>query len=113
VWGVGVRLFTAGIKQASDPKFTAKILNLKSKDALVVIRELGFANIAIGAVALCAVLKTEWLLPAALAGVIFYGAAGLLHMVKKPETTDETVALVSDLWMFVVSLVTFILVAVS
>ena len=108
VWGVGVRLFTAGIKQVADPSFTAEILGIKNKDALLVVRELGFANIAIGAVGLCAAFKQDWLLPAALAGAIFYGAAGLGHIRQKRATTAETVALVSDLWIFVIILATVV-----
>jgi hypothetical protein len=101
-WGVGVRLFTAGLKQVSQPSFTASIMKIKSKDSYMVIRELGFANLAIGAVALITVFNTQWLVPAALAGAIFYGAAGFQHVLKKPATTLETVALVSDLGMFAI-----------
>lgn len=110
VWGVGVRLFTAGIKQVTDPSFTAGILGIKSKDALVVIRELGFANVALGAAALCAAVRVEWLLPAALAGAIFYGAAGLGHVSRRPGGTAEAVALVSDLYMAVVCVAAVVLV---
>lgn len=46
-WAVGGRLLTAGIKQIVDPRFTAKeILGLKSDESLVLVRELGFANVA-------------------------------------------------------------------
>jgi hypothetical protein len=98
-WGVGVRLFTAGIKQALQPDFTAKILDIKSNDALVVVRELGFANMAIGAVGLGAALNNNWIVPGAIAGAIFYGAAGIQHLFKHRDTVAESVALVSDLLM--------------
>lgn len=104
-WGVGVRLFTAGLKQISDPGFTASIMKIKSKDSYTVIRELGFANMAIGAVAMSVIFNSEWLVPAAIAGAIFYGAAGLQHITKKPATTFETVALASDLFMSAVCIV--------
>jgi hypothetical protein len=102
-WGVGVRLLSAGIKQVTDPAFTAGILGIKSKDARIVIRELGFANAAIGTVALVSVFNPAWLVPAAIAGAIFYGAAGFQHLFKARESAAENVALVSDLFMFVVS----------
>jgi hypothetical protein len=101
-WGVGVRLFTAGLKQVSQPSFTASIMKIKSKDSYIVIRELGFANLAIGTVALSIAFNTEWIVPAAIAGAIFYGAAGLQHVTKKPATTMEAVALASDLFMALV-----------
>ncbi len=103
-WGVGVRLFTAGIKQILQPEFTAKILGLKSKEATVVIRELGFANVVIGIIGLSVVFNDNWLVPAAIAGAIFYGAAGIQHVFKHRETMAENVALVSDLFIAIVSL---------
>src|ERR1700712_4786474 len=40
-WSVGIRLLTAGIKQALDPQFTAyRIFNLQSAESFIVIREL-------------------------------------------------------------------------
>jgi len=44
-WAIGVRLFLAGLRQASKPSFTAKeIFHIQS---FAVIRELGFGNLAI------------------------------------------------------------------
>jgi hypothetical protein len=46
---VGLRLLTAGIKQTSDPAFTAKeIFHINNTEALPIVRELGFANICFG-----------------------------------------------------------------
>jgi hypothetical protein len=50
-WAVGMRLSTAGLRQILQPRFTAKtILGIDGSDALVLVRELGFANTAIGIV---------------------------------------------------------------
>jgi hypothetical protein len=98
-WGVGVRLFTAGIKQILQPEFTAKILGIKSKEATIVVRELGFANLAIGAAGLSAIFNKNWIVPAAIAGAVFYGAAGVQHLFKQRENTAENVALVSDIFI--------------
>ena len=48
---VGLRLFIAGIKQTTDPAFTAKqIFHLEGTEAYPVLRELGFANLCFGLV---------------------------------------------------------------
>ena len=65
---VGMRLFTAGVSQASNPGFTAGILGLKNEEGLVVIRELGFANIALGAMGILSVINSEWRLLVSIAG---------------------------------------------
>jgi len=68
-WGVGVRLATAGARQAINPRYTAEtILGLKTPEPQVVIRELGFANLALGIVALCWIRAVAWLQPCAAAG---------------------------------------------
>src|SRR5271154_3802349 len=52
-WAVGVRLFIAGIKQIFNPGFTARqLFHLRYKEGFILIRELGFANISLGAVGL-------------------------------------------------------------
>jgi hypothetical protein len=71
-WAVGVRLFTAGLRQAIDPGFTAKkIFDFKNSEPLFIIRELGFANIALGTTALLSILNPAWLIPPAIAGCLF------------------------------------------
>jgi hypothetical protein len=48
-WAVSVRLSLAGIPQIVQPRYTAQvILGIKGEDALVLVRELGFANGALG-----------------------------------------------------------------
>ena len=50
-WAVGWRLLLAGCKQVAQPRYTAReILGLKSDESLILVRELGFANVAIGLV---------------------------------------------------------------
>jgi hypothetical protein len=52
-WGVGVRLFLAGVRQIFQPAFTAtKIFELVEPGALPIVRELGFANVTMGALGL-------------------------------------------------------------
>jgi len=98
-WGVGIRLVSAGVRQALNPRYTAEtILGLKTPEPWLVVRELGFANVAIGMVALGSILAPHWLTPAAVAGAVFYGLAGANHLVTKNRTRLQNVAMLSDLF---------------
>jgi hypothetical protein len=98
-WAVGVRLGLAGLRQIFQPRYTAEtILGIKSEDSLLLVRELGFANTAIGSVGLATLLAPSWVLPTALVGAIFYGLAGLNHLLHRPRNKMQNVAMVSDLF---------------
>src|SRR5450432_1616743 len=102
-WSIGIRLFTAGVRQASNPEFTAThIFHFRSKESLVVIRELGFANISIGVMGILSVINPNWRPIAAIAGGFFFGMAGIQHLFKKPDSRNEIVALIYDLFVFAV-----------
>jgi len=97
-WAVGARLMLAGIRQVSQPNYTAeKILGIKAPEATFVVRELGFANVAIGTVAVLSFFWNEFCLPLALIGTIFYGLAGCNHLLHKNRNRLQNVAMVSDL----------------
>lgn len=99
-WGVGLRLFTAGIKQLIDPSFTAqRIFKLTDPAANRIVVELGHGNIAIGAIAILSLLFPGWVMAAAVAGGLFYFMAGIQHVFNKDRTGLENTALVSDLSM--------------
>jgi len=98
-WGVGVRLFSAGISQTANPRFTAvTILGLKTSESWMVVRELGFGNLAIGAVALGSIAARTWITPSALAGAVFYGLAAINHIAKKNRNRLENFTLLSDVF---------------
>lgn len=101
-WAVGVRLFTAGLKQAFQPQFTAQnIFHITDEKSYPVIRELGYANICFGTVGILSLFFPEWRIVSAFASGIFYGIAGANHIVKKPASANEAIALVTDLFLFV------------
>jgi hypothetical protein len=107
-WGVGVRLLLAGVRQAVQPSFTAReIFHLSSPDAEVIVRELGFANICIGLTAVISGFMPEWRMGAAFAGGLYFGIAGAMHVVKRPATPNEWVALLSDVFIFAVVAICF------
>lgn len=102
-WAAGVRLFTAGIRQQIQPQFTAReIFHFDSDDVLPVVRELGVANFATGAVAIASLFRPDFVLPLALIAGLFYGIAGIRHVGEKSRTANENIALVSDLFAFIV-----------
>lgn len=100
-WGAGMRLFTAGIKQAATPEFTAiNIFKIKGKESYVIIRELGFANISLGIMGILSALNDSWRMLAAIATGIFFGFAATQHCAKKPCSANEKVALCYDMFIF-------------
>lgn len=97
-WASGVRLLIAGIRQQLRPRLTSEgIFGIASDDPLPFVRELGVANLANGVVALISLWRPDFLLPAAVAGAVFYLLAGLWHMLHGHLTFNRWVALVSDL----------------
>jgi hypothetical protein len=100
-WGVGVRLFLAGVRQIFQPEFTArKIFELAEPGALAVVRELGFANVTMGTLGLASLANGAWLTPAAIVGALYYGLAGAGHLVRPERNKIEEIALVTDLLFF-------------
>ncbi len=104
-WGVGVRLSLAGLRQYTRPAFTSRdILGIESPDVFVLVRELGAANIASGVVGLASLAMPTFILPSALAAGIFYAFAGIEHGKSKHRGVNETIAMVSDIFIAVVLL---------
>ncbi len=102
-WSVGVRLILAGLRQIANPSFTAEsIFEVRDKGALSIVRELGFANLSIGLLGASALFNPRWITPAAVAGGHFYGLTSAQHLMKGNRNTKETIAMVSDLFIFLV-----------
>jgi hypothetical protein len=101
-WGVGVRLFIAGLRQVAQPQFTAEsIFQIKDRGAFAIVRELGFANLSMGALGLLTLAKPNFLVAGAIVGGLYYGFAGAGHIFSRDKNALEWTALVSDLFMFV------------
>jgi hypothetical protein len=102
-WSVGVRLLTAGLRQFLQPAFTAEqIFHTKSPDVLPLVRELGVANFATGVVGVASIVAPSFVLPVAISAAIFYGVAGVRHVAERGKSANESIAMISDLFMFVV-----------
>lgn len=101
-WGVGMRLGLAGLRQAFNPAFTAQdIFEIEDERVHPIIRELGFANLALALLGLLALLP-GWTMPAALAGGLFFALAGWKHVVASERNSTRTVAMVSDIFIALV-----------
>ena len=97
-WAVGVRLFLAGLRQATNPRFTAeKILGIKDSRQFIIVQELGFANLCIGALGISTIFNSDWIVPAAMVGCLFIGLAGIRHIFSKERNLLENSAMVSNL----------------
>jgi hypothetical protein len=98
-WMVGARLFAAGLRQILQPRYTAEtILGIKGDANLVVVRELGFANLALGIGGLTTLAAPSWTPPMALVGGTFYAAAGLQHTLQSGRNKAQSFAMITDLF---------------
>lgn len=108
-WSVGVRLVLAGLRQIIQPRYTAeKILSLKSEESFILVRELGFANLAAGLLGVGSLFFAPWRSAAVLVGGVFYGLAGFNHLLQPHRGKLENIAMISDLWVALVLLAAFI-----
>jgi hypothetical protein len=108
-WAVGVRLFIAGVRQVLQPSFTAvEIFGIHEPKTLVIVRELGFANLSMGFLGLGSLWHQAWLVPAAIVGGLYYGFAGLGHVTQGRKNAKQYTAMITDLLAFAV-LLTFVL----
>ena len=106
---VGLRLFIAGIKQTTDPAFTAKhIFHLDNPESFPIVRELGFANLCFGIVGIISLFLPQWKVVSAFGSGLYYGIAGLQHFLKTPVGANEKFALVTDVIIFILLLVYFV-----
>ena len=104
-WAIGVRLLLAGIRQVSGPRFTAaEIFHLDNVRAFPIVREIGFANLAMGTLGICTIFRPMWLIPAALVGGLYYGLAGAGHLLREERNVKEYIAMFSDGFAFLVLL---------
>ena len=100
---VGLRLFVAGIRQIMKPAFTAKeIFHVDNPGSFPIVQELGFDNLCFGFVGIISLFKPDWRTVSAFASGLYYGLAGLLHIIKKPASANENLALWSDFVIFIV-----------
>jgi hypothetical protein len=97
-WGVGTRLLLAGAVQVLRPAFTTRnVLGGTDAGSLLIVQELGAANLAMGVVAVIGAFVPGWAAAAAIPGGLFLGQAGLRHIAKPDKGQEERVATWTDL----------------
>jgi hypothetical protein len=100
-WAVGVRLVMAGFRQIFRPAFTAKdIFRIEHEPSHAIVRELGFANLCFGLIGVVSLFVPSWRVVSAFGSGLYYGLAGVSHFIKKSASANETVAMVSDIFLF-------------
>ncbi len=100
-WGVGIRLFVAGARQVTQPRFTAQaIFHIQGTEPLPIVRELGFANLSMGALGILSLFQMSWIVPAGVVGALYYGLAGSGHIGQKEKNAKELMAMASDFFIF-------------
>ncbi|PUZ22984.1 hypothetical protein DCC81_21465 [Chitinophaga parva] len=98
---VGLRLLFAGLRQALLPEAAArKISGMQTEEILPVVQELGFAKLCFGLLAIFSWWKPEWRMVAAFTSGIYFGLAGLRHLVKPKVNSNERFTLWIDLLTF-------------
>lgn len=104
-WACGIRLLLAGLRQVNQPRFTAaEIFDLDNVKAFPIVREIGFGNLAIGTLGVWTIFRPAWLVPTAIVGGLYYGLAGLGHVLRDERNVNETAAMISDGFAFIVLL---------
>lgn len=101
--GVGLRLLSAGLKQAINPAFTAsEIFKVKDQNVFPIVREVGFANISLGIIGVISFFFSEFRMASSVAGCLYFGLAGCLHLFNKKRSKNEVFAMFSDYFIFFV-----------
>ena len=109
-WAIGIRIIIAGIRQIVQPKFTSEIiLRIKDPQSWILVRELGFSNVAIGVICLLSLFIHGWIIPGALSGSIFMGLAGINHIFQRNKNGHEVIAMISDIFISIVIIALIIL----
>jgi hypothetical protein len=108
-YAVGLRLFLAGIKQSTNPAFTAKkIFHIEGSESFPILRELGFASLCFGLVGLVSLFMPQWRVVSAFASGLYYGLAALGHLLQKSKGANEKFALVIDIIICILLAIYFI-----
>ncbi len=96
-WGIGMRLFTCGIKQIIQPSFTAmNIFEIEDKKVNVIVRELGFSNTVIGVCAIFSLNSSSFRAATCFIGIGYYLLSFLQHFLKKSKNHTEWFVTVTD-----------------
>jgi len=106
---VGLRLFSAGLKQSIKPSFTATEIFNADEKSYPIVREVGFSNICIGILGILSFFFSDFRLAAAVTGGLYFGLAGFLRLLYKRDR-NEIFTTISNFYIFFVLLVLVLMV---
>lgn len=96
-WAGGVRLLLAGARQVFQPAWTLKaIFEIESAEPKPIVQELGFANIAMGALCMMSLPEPRLLVAGAVVSGLYYGLAGLRHATDGHRNFNQNLAMLTD-----------------
>jgi hypothetical protein len=97
-WAFGFRLFTSGIKQASDPSFAVKKSN---NDLIEIVRKLGIANICLGTGGILSLINESWRQVIAILGCLFFGLDAIRCLTVGLSSAAQKLLMLFNVVMFV------------
>ena len=71
-------------------------MGIDTQEVYILVRELGGANAASGAVAIASLAMPTFVLPSAICAGIFYTVAGIEHVRSDHRGRNESIAMLSD-----------------
>jgi len=105
-FAVGIRFLLGGIRQVVRAKMkTGEIFYIERKSCCPIVKELGFANLSFGAVAVVSLYVPSWRIVSAFSSSFYYGAAVLNGFFGKPASANEIFIRVSNGCIFVILLI--------
>lgn len=111
-WAGGVRLLLAGARQTFMPGMTlTQIFEIDHKPSEHIVQELGFANLSIGLLCVTTLVLPILTPAGAMTAGLFYGLAGIQHVLKPGRNAQRTLAMATDLLVFAVLATYFVMFA--
>lgn len=88
-----------GFKQVINPLYTLQtIFNINHAESYALVRELGYSNICKGLAEIISFFLPQWRIVAAFIGGLYFGMAGIQHLIKKHDSPNESIA-ISDIFL--------------
>jgi len=101
---IGLRLFSAGLKQSIKPSFTATEIFKADEKSYPIVREVGFSNVSLGVLGILSFFLSDFRIAAAVTGGLYFGLAGFLRLLYKQDK-NEIFTTISNFFIFSVLII--------
>lgn len=98
-WAFGLRLFTSGIKQASNPSLPTKRYD---NQVFELTRSLGIVNICLGVGGILSLINETWRPVIAILGCLFFGLNSIRSLTGSLISGSQKLNALSDVLSFVI-----------